>query len=150
THLTETYDALNGGRLKTSTDADGKMLTYTYDPNNGNLTTVTSDSGETVSFNWSGGNLQSLVTTLHDENGNVVGTLKRTRYNYDTQHRLHEVITDLSPDDSDISDENTVVTTYEYDGTSDRVKSISQTGGAKIEFDYELVEVGQDLFRYQV
>jgi YD repeat-containing protein len=130
--VTETYDALNGGRLTSSTDQNGNYLTYGYDPATGHLTTVTTMNGETTTFNWDGAtnNLLSVLTTLSDGS-----TYTLVSYTYDTRNRLSTVTTDLTPYNH--SDSSTVVTTYGYSGTSSRIASISQTGGAKLTFAYD-------------
>jgi len=134
----ETYDHLNGGRLTSVKDADGNATTYAY--TGSLLTRITTQGGEYTDLTWSGSNLTQVKTTRSD------GTsLTRTRYTYDASNRLSTVTTDLTPNDSAITDGSTVVTTYAYDGTSKRLASISQTGGAKLEFTY--VDVGAGNFR---
>jgi YD repeat-containing protein len=131
TRLTETYDNANGGRITASTDTDGNALAYAYD-GSGRLSTVTTADGEVTALSWTGSNLTQLTTT---KSGGA--TLTRTRYTYDASNRLSTVTTDLTPDDNSVSDGKTVVTTYTYDGTSDRVASISQTGGALLTIGYD-------------
>jgi YD repeat-containing protein len=132
TRTSETYDHLNGGRLTAVRDADGNATNYSY--TGSLLTRISTASGEFTDLTWSGNNLTQVVTT---KSGGA--TLTRVRYTYDASNRLSTVSTDLSPDDNTIGDGKAVTTTYTYDGTSDRVASITQTGGAKLEFTYTLV-----------
>src|SRR5581483_1413776 len=62
-----------------------------------------------------------------------------TRYNYDAQNRLTQVVVDLSPGDNSIADGKTYSTAYTYDGTSKRIASITQGDGTTISFTYEQV-----------
>jgi YD repeat-containing protein len=137
-NYSETYDAANGGRLCGATDSNGNSLSYTYDNSTGLLKTVTTADGETTAFNYNGSNqVKSITTTRADTT-----TLIRVRYTYDTSGRLSTVTTDLSPDDSSVSDGKKVVTTYAYDGTSDRVSKITQTGGAELDVTYTQLASG--------
>jgi len=130
--VVEVYDNANNGRILTSTDADGKALTFTYTGTN--LTRVADSNGEYVALSWSGNNLTRLSTYKSD------GTLpvSRVRYAYDTSNRLTSVTVDLSPSDNSVSDGNAVTYSYTYDGTSNRVASISETGSnALVAFQYD-------------
>jgi YD repeat-containing protein len=102
-HIVETYDNLNGGRITSSTDIDGNQLTFTY--TGANLTRVTTANGDYM----------ELIES-------------RVRYSYDTNNRLQAVTIDLSPEDNSISDGKTVSYSYGYDGSSNRITSISETG----------------------
>ncbi|TMG77245.1 MAG: hypothetical protein E6H80_01665, partial [Betaproteobacteria bacterium] len=110
TQVTERYDAANGGRITQVADPDGNALTFTY--NAAGLITQVSDasvqvgdtSGETTFLDYTGNDLTQLRTV---KSGGQ--TLIRTRYAYDTSHRLIQVITDLSPDDASVADGKTYV-----------------------------------------
>lgn len=130
--VTESYDNLNGGRITSSTDTSGNSLTYTY--TGALLTKIATASGEYTTLSWTGNNLTQVVTTKADAT-----TLTRVRYAYDSSDRLASVTTDLTPGDNSVTDGQVVVTTYTYDGTSRRVASISQTGGASLAIAYTLV-----------
>jgi len=129
---TETYDNLNNGRITAAKDADGNALTFTYTGTL--LTRVTTANGERTDYSYTANNLTQVVTTRSD------GTTEtRVRYTYDASNRLSTVTTDLTPTDNSVADGKAVTTTYTYDGTSDRVASISQTGGASLAITYTLV-----------
>jgi YD repeat-containing protein len=131
--LQERYESATTGRLLSSTDPSGNSLTYIYTGNL--LTQVTDASGEQLCFDYSGNNLTQVRTVTA---GNV--TTIRTRYDYDTSNRLWHVTTDLTPEDNSVSDGKTYVTTYTYDGTSNRVETVSQTDGASLSFGYTQID----------
>ncbi|MBC7381182.1 MAG: LysM peptidoglycan-binding domain-containing protein [Burkholderiaceae bacterium] len=134
TRATESYDWTSGvGKLQEAKDADGNKVTYTY--NSGLLTSVTNASGEQTLLDYTGNNLTKV--RVLNAGGTTLST--RTRYAYDASNRLTSVTVDLSPEDNAVTDGKTYVTNYTYDGTSNRVASIAQTGGALITFAYTQV-----------
>ncbi len=135
--LTEVFDESNGGRINSSTDADGNATTYAYTANH--LTSVTTANGDHTDFTWSGNNITQIVSTFTPP-GATSGSnsILRVRYTYDGSNRLSTVTTDLTPADQVITDAKTVVTTYGYD-SGGRVNAISQTGGANLAIAYTLV-----------
>ena len=132
----ELYDNTNGGRITSSTDADGKSLTFAY--LSGLLASVTTADGEVTSFTYSGSNLTQLTTSYTDLATNTAKTLTRVRYGYDGSNRLTSVTVDLTPGDNSIVDGKTYVTTYGYDSSSTRVASITQTDGSSLQLTYAL------------
>jgi len=132
--ITETYDASNGGRLTSCTDNYGNALSYGYD-SSGRLSTVTTQDGETTTLNYDSSSRLSSVVTAHDGT-----TTTRVYYGYDSSNRLTSVTTDLTPDNNSTTDNNVVTTNYTYWGGSDRVKTITQTGGASLTINY--IQVG--------
>ncbi|MGY1490816.1 hypothetical protein ACW4YW_15525, partial [Methylobacillus pratensis] len=134
--VTETYEASGSTwRIKTIADPDGNALTYTYA--NGLITEVADANGETTRLVYVGTQLQRIEIV---SGSNTLST--RTRYEYDSQGRLKTVITDLSPEDSNITDGNVYITSYTYDGTSNRIASITNGGvagsgnGTTVSFTY--------------
>ena len=123
--------SLPSGQLLSITDVNGIRLSYTY--TGSLLTKVKNDiDGESTAYIYSGNNLTEINTL--DAAGTKVGT--RTRYAYDTSNRLIKVTIDLSPADNVVTDGNTFVTNYTYDGTTKRVATVTQTGGASLTFTY--------------
>jgi YD repeat-containing protein len=126
--LRETYDS--SGKLLSSKDTDGNTLEYFYA--GALLTSITDQNGERTDFVYGGtggAQLQRITT--------VAGSSSvRVHYTYDSSNRLHTVAVDLSPGDGSISDGYKYVTTYGYDGASNRVASISQTDGSLLEIGY--------------
>jgi YD repeat-containing protein len=128
----EVYDNANGGRLVSSTDASGNALSYGY--TGSQLTRITTANGDYTSFVYTGSLLTSVVTSYTNASG--LQTETRVRYGYDGSNRLTTVTTDLSPNDNSVSDGKVYVTTYGYDGTSDRVNSITQSDGTSLSIAY--------------
>jgi len=135
TGLQERYESASAGRLLNCTDTAGNVLTYGY---TGDLLTLVTDaSGDKLYFDYTGNNL----TQVRSETA-AGATSIRTRYHYDANNRLQQVVTDLSPEDSSVTDGDTYVTTYTYDGASKRVQTLTQTDGTSLTFGY--TQVGAD------
>ncbi|RBH42142.1 RHS repeat protein, partial [Pseudomonas sp. MWU13-2860] len=83
------------------------------------------------------GQLSQLRSVYQD--GGQSRTLTRTRYGYDAQQRLSSVTTDLSPDDNSIADGQVYTTRYVYDGASQRLASLQQSDGSRLDFSYAQV-----------
>ncbi|HWA90291.1 MAG TPA: LysM peptidoglycan-binding domain-containing protein [Rhizomicrobium sp.] len=130
----ETYDAAHGGRLSGASDTSNNGLSYTYDPTSGLLTSVTTDNGEHTYFTWSATGTNLLQVTVKDATDTFIES--RVSYTYGTTGRLKTVTTDLSPTDGVVGSD-AVTTTYFYDGSSDRISRITQTGGAEVDFTYD-------------
>ncbi len=132
TQTREVYDASQGGRITLAKDLDGNEVQYSY--TGLKLTSIVTANQERIEFGYTGNNLTSIQTFKAD---NSLLTA-RTRYTYDSLNRLSSVIVDLTPED--ISDDKVVVRSYTYDGTSNRIASISETGAENfIAFTYTLV-----------
>lgn len=124
------------GRLKTVTDTNGNVITYSYNAS-GQLYSVNDNgSGQELVLAY---NAQGRLERLDTRNTSEGALTQQVYYAYDASGRLATVTTDLSPDDNNISDNNTFVTNYAYDGTSFRVVSITQGDGTSVSFSYVLV-----------
>ncbi len=134
--LVEKYDGANGGRITQTLDPDGNGLTYTYNAA-GLITQVADASGEITYLDYTGTNLTQLRTV---KSGGA--TLTRVRYAYDASNRLSQVTVDLSPEDNAVTDGNTYVTSYTYEGTSRRVATLTQSDGTSLAFTYIQVGAG--------
>jgi len=137
TQATETYEDYGGSywRITAATDIDGNAITFTYDADK--LDKVTTADGSWTQYGWSGNAIVSVTTGYTDLATSISTTLTRVRYGYDASGRLETVTTDLTPDDNSIADANTYVVTYGYDGTSNRIISISQSDGSLLEIAYD-------------
>jgi len=112
----ETYDSIgDGGLIQEQIDRDGNKVTFTYNASN-QLYRVTSVNGGYIQYNWQGDRIESVTNSADG------GT---TDYVYDSSNRLNRVTTD------DYS------VWYTYHGTTNQVKSISQTDGSQMTFTYD-------------
>ncbi len=104
-HTTETYDAARGGRLTATTDRDGNAVSYSYNAA-GLLSQVKTAGGDLTYLDYDSNNqLTQLRSVYRNASGSQV-TATTVRYAYDAQHRLTQVMTDLSPEDNSIADGN--------------------------------------------
>ncbi len=126
TQVIESYDAADGGRITQVQDNAAGLVAQVQDA-----------SGETAYLDYAGNNLTDLRIIKSDGQTTI-----RTRYAYDANNRLIQIITDLSPQDASIADGNTYTVYYTYDGASRRVASMSQSDGMSLSFTY--VQVGAD------
>ncbi|WP_440533997.1 Ig-like domain repeat protein [Variovorax sp. YR566] len=130
TGASERYQASGQGRLLSASDADGNTVSYLYN-SNGTVQSVTDASGEVTHYDYVGTQLNAIRT--EDASG---ASRTHVRYAYDSDGRLSSVSVDLTPEDGDVSDGNTYVTTYTYDGSSHRVASVVQSDGTSLTFTY--------------
>jgi YD repeat-containing protein len=132
----ERYDGLNGGRLTQVVDTDGNALTVVYNAS-GLVNLVTDANGEKtyIDYDTSAGKTANITQIRTVDSNNATRT--RVRYDYDSANRLSSVTVDLSPTDNSVTDGETSVTNYTYDGASTRIASITQTDGSRIEFTYD-------------
>ncbi|TSJ82768.1 RHS repeat protein, partial [Chitinimonas sp. BJB300] len=135
--LTEQYSTAEGGRLLKTRDRDGNTLTYQYAAN-GLISRIDSAGGEALVFDYQNNLLADIRHVAPD------GTAQtRTRYQYDDQGRLSQLIVDLTPDDNSVADGKTYVTRYEYAGSSHRISRLTQGDGTSMQFDYVESAPGQ-------
>ncbi|PTU63412.1 RHS repeat domain-containing protein, partial [Chromobacterium haemolyticum] len=152
----ERYDG--AGRLQQVQSRDGQTVTLDYD-GAGRIVGLRSADGETLFVDYDAqGHLSQLRSVYRDgeqdydaqghlsqlrsvyRDGEQSKTLTRTRYGYDEQNRLSSVITDLSPDDNSVADGQVYTTRYVYDGASQRLASLQQSDGSRLDFAYAQVD----------
>ncbi|WP_017761567.1 RHS repeat domain-containing protein [Pseudacidovorax intermedius] len=131
---TERYQASPPGRLISASDADGNLVTLSYD-SAGHVQSVTDANGEVTCYDYVGDNLVQIRTIT---SANVTST--RLHYGYDNSNRLVMVTVDLSPEDNSVADGNTYVTRYTYDGASTRVATLAQTDGTSLSLTYVQID----------
>lgn len=136
TGLTERYEGSGAGRILTSTDASGNTRSFAYGAN-GKLASVTDAGGGITFYDYSGQNLTQIRTATTEAGVQVIQT--RVRYGYDSLGRLSAVVVDLTPQDNSIADGKVFQTFYTYDGTSDRIATVSQSDGTQLSFQYAQV-----------
>jgi large repetitive protein len=128
----ETYDA--SGRLVGLSDPQtGAHYSFSY--SGSQLSQIVADDGDTLIFGYNAaGQLSSLsVEEVPPGQGTAV-TRQQVGYAYDAQGRLSTVTTTLGSDTDTSTD--SYVTTYTYDGASDRIASVSQSDGTVVSYTY--------------
>ncbi|HDR9179635.1 TPA: LysM peptidoglycan-binding domain-containing protein [Burkholderia vietnamiensis] len=138
-HVTETYDAAQGGRLVSSRDVDRNTVKYGYTAS-GRLAQIATAGGDVTYLDYDAAGRLSALRSVYQQANGQPATETTVRYAYDAQGRLSQVVTDLSPEDNSIADGNVFTTTYAYDGTSNRIASVGQTDGSRVDFTYELLD----------
>jgi len=132
THNVETYDA--AGRLASLTNPQtGASFTFTWQGNQ--LTQVTAGDGDTLALGYdAAGHLTSLTVSEVPPGGAVAVVRQQATYAYDAAGRLTSVATTLASDTDTAG--GTYTTTYTYDGSSDRVASMTQSDGTMVSYVY--------------
>ena len=139
TQLKEVYDGANGGRIMTSTNTNGDVLTYSYTGALLTSVTTTDSGGHQDSTNFvynAGGQLTEVATSYWNTPTSSQQTLTQVYYTYDSQGRLSTVTTALTPQDNSVSTGGAYVTTYGYSGTSNLITSITQSDGSSLQIAY--------------
>lgn len=129
--LTEVYDS--NGRIASVNDENGVRLRYQYDAS-GHVQQIVDASGDITHFDFdAAGNLAQIRTRTADATSDFV----RVSYGYDASHRLVTTTVDLTPADN--TDARSYTTTYGYDGTSNRIATLTQSDGTSLSFTYVAV-----------
>ncbi|HAV5017826.1 TPA: RHS repeat protein, partial [Acinetobacter baumannii] len=130
-----TYDAAKKtGRLTSIQDNNGTNLVYSYDSTDRLISIKDNSSLNELIYQYDG--TSNRIKRIDTKVGGVAS--QNVYYEYDTANRLSKVITDLTPSDNQISDQQVYTTTYGYDGSSSRIASITQSDGSSVQFSYEL------------
>lgn len=127
----ETYDS-NGLLIGLANPDTGAHFAFNYQ--NGVLSSIIADDGDTLSFSYTNGSLTGLSISEIPPGQSAAVVRQQLSYAYDTQGRLASVTTTLASD-TDPSGTN-YTTSYTYDGTSDRVASVSQSDGTVVSYTY--------------
>jgi YD repeat-containing protein len=127
----ETYNAT--GQLQTLADPEtGAQYTFGY--TGAQLTTITAGDGDQLTLGYTAGALSSLSISEIPPGGSTAVVRQQVSYGYDGQGRLQTVTTTLGSDTDATSASYT--TTYTYDGSSDRVASVTQSDGTTVSYSY--------------
>ncbi|MBC9229227.1 LysM peptidoglycan-binding domain-containing protein [bacterium SPL81] len=127
---------LKTGRLIAVQDNNGTNLAYSYDALD-RLVSIKDLNSTTLNeliYNYDG--TSNRIKRI-DTKANGV-TNQKVYYEYDSLNRLSKVITDLTPTDNSITDQNVYSTIYSYELSTSRITSITQSDGTSVQFSYEL------------
>ena len=144
--ITEAYDS--NGVLISLADTDGHTQSFTYGAGLLTQVTLTDVETSTVQTTYLDYDVNNNLEKVRVEwNVSGVVTETRTRYAYDASDRLITVTVDLSPDDNLVVDGKTWVTSYTYDGTSNRIATIKDGDGNGSQVTFGYTEVATDDWR---
>jgi YD repeat-containing protein len=133
-NLQEYYDSDYQGRLTHIKDRDGNCITLQYN-NMGLIGSIHNSNGDKLYIDYdSAAERQANIVQLRTESN--AHLTQRVRYQYDNLNRLTQVIIDLSPEDNDINDGQTYITHYQYVADSRHLRSVQQSDGSALFFDY--------------
>lgn len=122
------------GRLQSQRDRSGNTIAYGYDANN-RLNNVTDQaSGQRIELIYAvvpGTSHVRLQRVNTYESANDATPTREVEYRYDSAGRLEQVRTDLN------AAGGVYVTTYAYDGSSERIASITQSDGSSVSYTYD-------------
>jgi YD repeat-containing protein len=127
----ETYDA--SGLLQTLSDPE-TGASYSFGYNGSQLTTITAGDGDQLTLGYTNGALTSLSISEIPPGGTTPVVRQQVGYVYDGQGRLQSVTTMLGSDTDATAASYT--TTYTYDGSSDRIASVTQSDGTTVSYTY--------------
>ena len=128
----ETYDA-TGKLTRISSPQAGSSFSFTYA--NGVLSQIAADDGDTLTYTYNASGQLSAITIKELPPGQSVAvTRQQVAYAYDASGRLASVTTTLGSDTDATS--AAYVTSYSYDGSSDRIASIRQSDGTQVSYAY--------------
>jgi YD repeat-containing protein len=130
--LQETYNA--SGQLTALRDtATGASYSFSY--SNGQLSQITAGDGDSLTFDYNtGGQLIGLTVQEVPPGQGTPVTRQQVSYGYDASGRLSTVTTLLASDTA--ANSASYTTTYTYDGSSDRVASVTQSDGTTVSYGY--------------
>jgi YD repeat-containing protein len=135
----EYYEQTWGGTFLVSriVDADGNTQSYTYDSTGVCIARITNADGSFVEMTNSNYRPNEIKTSYINASGGV-STMTRVRYNWDptAMARLLSLTVDLTPEDNSVTDGNIYRIEYGYSGSTQRLTSITQTDGSRLDIAY--------------
>ncbi|SKC03827.1 RHS repeat protein [Luteibacter sp. 22Crub2.1] len=128
----EMYNA-NGTLVSASDPLTGGSYTLAY--TNQLLTSITAADGDVLTFGYDAqGRVTSLSTKEVPAGGGAAVTRTAVTYGYDALGRLTTVTTSLDSDSQ--ASTSSFTSTYEYDGTSNRISRLTQSDGVAVAYAY--------------
>jgi YD repeat-containing protein len=127
----ETYSA--SGQLQTLSDPE-TGASYSFGYNGSQLTTIMAGDGDQLTLGYTNGALTSLSISETPPGSSTPVVRQQVGYVYDGQGRLQSVTTTLGSDTDATAASYT--TTYTYDGSSDRIASVTQSDGTTVSYTY--------------
>ncbi|MBB6091183.1 YD repeat-containing protein [Povalibacter uvarum] len=122
------------GRLESQRDRSGNTITYGYDAANRLKNVTDQASGQRIELIYAtvpGTSHVRLQRVDTYESASDATPTREVEYRYDSAGRLEQVRTDLN------AAGGVYVTTYAYDGASERIASITQSDGSSVSFTYD-------------
>ena len=128
----ELYDE-NGRLVSLEQPQTGARFTFTWAE--GHLATVAAGDGDTLTLQYDAqGRLSGMSLSEIPPGGTDAVLRQQVTYGYDTLGRLTSVTTNLASDTGATG--GSYVTTYTYDGDSDRIASMVQGDGTTVSYTY--------------
>ncbi|HEX8222848.1 MAG TPA: LysM peptidoglycan-binding domain-containing protein [Allosphingosinicella sp.] len=136
----EYYEQVLGATYMVSrvVDTDGNTQTYTYDSTGACIARITNADGSYVEMTHTNWRPNEIKTSYTNASGGL-STMTRVRYTWDPSviARLQTLTVDLTPHDNSIADGNVYRINYGYDGSTQRLTSITQTDGSRLDIAYD-------------
>ena len=130
--LQETY---NGSGQLTALRDTATGASYSFSYANGQLSQITAGDGDSLTFDYNtSGQLIGLTIQEVPPGQSLAVTRQQVSYGYDASGRLSTVTTLLASDTA--ANSASYTTTYTYDGSSDRVASVTQSDGTTVSYGY--------------
>ncbi|HYD38571.1 MAG TPA: RHS repeat domain-containing protein, partial [Allosphingosinicella sp.] len=140
TRHVEYYEQSWGGGYLVSrvVDTDGNTQSYTYDASGVCIARITNADGSFVEMTHTNNRPNEIKTSYVNATGGL-STMTRVRYTWDpaVTARLQALTVDLTPHDNSIADGNVYRINYTYSGSTQRLTSITQTDGSRLDVAYD-------------
>ena len=127
-----------GSLVSRVVDADGNTQSYTYDASGVCIARITNADGSFIEMTHTNNRPNEIKTSYVNATGGL-STMTRVRYTWDPTvvARLSSLTVDLTPHDNSIADGNVYRIDYTYSGSTQRLTSITQTDGSRLDIAYD-------------